>query len=235
VAKRFMQQITDGAPSGQEVVNALYGAGQLGSKSGTTQILDHLQSQFAPGSAEWGTVQQAAVRRMLFGGTEKTAEMSPNNIANRITEAVSGNGQEITKRLLDQPTIDALTEFRDTMRTLQQSAKQNPSGTAYSIGSGLQALAARIPVIGAPFRAEAQAVRAAQSAVAPNLPRQLVPRPTDLPLGALRSLAPAAGAMAGQSDLPATAAQLPGAMPLARGAFTAGRVSSGLLGHLNPF
>ena len=234
-ANRFMNMVTQGDPSGQEVINGLYGAGQLGSKTGTTQVLDHLQSQFPAGSPEWTTLQQAGVRRMLFGGTEKTAEMSPNNIANRIDEAVNGNGKEITTRLFDQPTIDALTNFRDTMRTLQQSAKQNPSGTAYSIGTALQSLAARIPIVGAPFRAEAQAVRQARAAVAPSLPRQLVARPTDLPLSMVRRLAPAAGAVTAQTGAPSWAAQMPGALPLARGAYGVGRAVGGLLGHVNPF
>ncbi len=175
-ANRFMTAISNGDPSAQEVVNGLYGAGQLGSKTGTTQVLDHLQSQFPPGSAEWQTVQQAGIRRMLFGTTEKTADMSPNNIANRIDEALNGNGQEISQRLFDQPTIDALGNFRDSMGLLQQSATKNPSGTAYTIQNMLLGLAAKIPLIGRPLTQEAQAVNAARSAVTPGLPARRVPR-----------------------------------------------------------
>lgn len=233
-ANSFMTQITQGNPSGQEVVNGLYGASQLGSKTGTTQVLDHLQSQFPPGSPEWATVQQAAVRRVLFGGTENTAEMTPNNIANRIDEAVNGNGKEVTQRVLDPDTIAGLTDFSATMRTLQQSAKQNPSGTAYTVGSALQSLAGRIPIIGAAFRAETQAVRQAQAAVAPGLPYPLVTRPTDQPLGVIRQLAPAVGGQTGQSDQHPLAG-LPTAVvraPFAAGA-ALGRLGGGLL-HLLP-
>jgi hypothetical protein len=231
VVRQFMDGITSGKLTGQEVVNGLYGAGQLGAKGGAAQVLDHLQTQFQPGSPEWQTVQQAAVRRMLFGSTEKTAEMSPNNIANRITEATTGNGAEITQRLLDPDTIAGLTDFGDTMRTLQQSAKQNPSGTAYTAQNALKWLGTRIPMVGTTFRNEAVAVRQAQAAVGPGLPSRLTQRPTDLPLGAIRqTIAPAAGSVVMQDG------GGPGHVPSAfvRYPYAAGANLGGLLSHMIP-
>ena len=230
--QNWMDGVTSGAPSGQEVVNGLYGAGQLGTKAGTTQMLDHLQTQYPPGSAEWQTVQQAAVRRMLFGSTEKTADMSPNNIANRITEALQGNGSEITKALkLDPDTTSALGDFRDTMRTLQQSQRQNPSGTAYTAANALKALAQKVPFVGKAFSDEAAAVRQARAAVAPGLPASALtsPRLTDRPLGTIRqTIAPTGAAVLQQTS--------PQAPPSAviRYPYAGMMRAGGLLGHLVP-
>jgi hypothetical protein len=232
VVRQFMDGITSGQLSGQEVVNGLYGAGQLGAKGGTAQVLDHLQTQFPPGSPEFQTVQQAAVRRMLFGSTEKTAEMSPNNISNRITEALDGNGQEITQKLFqnDPDTLQALGDFRDAVQTLQQSAKQNPSGTAYVLNDMIRKTAARIPVIGRAFNTEAQSISRAQSAVDPGLPMSIA-RPTDMPLGALRQwVAPAGTVGYTQSDAP----KPPVWSGLVRYPYVAGARLGGLLSHMIP-
>lgn len=198
LASNFMDKITNGEMSGQGVVNMLYGSSQLGSSAGSNAILDHLQSQYADNPAAWDAIRQAAARRMLFGSTETPASMSPTNIQNRVTEALDGNGKEITQRLFSPGELQGFRAFGDTMDTLKASASKYPSGTAQGLQDAFQRMIGGIPVVGRAFNAEASAYRQALAATsgAPLAPTAF--RNSDVPLFLFsRGTAPGLGGVAG--------------------------------------
>ena len=188
-AQTFMDGITSGELSGQQVVSGLYGMGKLGS-GGTQQILNHLQTQFAPDSPEWQAIQQAGIRHVLFGPETTPTSMYPANIAGRINSALTGKGAEISQQLFPPEFIQGAQNLADTMPVLQQSQKQNPSGTAYTIGNMLNKFGKNLPLVGRVFGDEATAVKQATAAVSPGISGPLR-RPTDVPLSQVRRLAPA--------------------------------------------
>lgn len=202
VAHNFMDKITSGDLSGQEVVNLLYGAGEIGSKSGVNALLNHIQTTAGIGSPEWNALREAAARRILFGSQEWSAQMSPagiaNQIAKRINEAVNGNGQAITQRLMSPAEIGQLNDFRNTMLDLGKTVKQNVSGTAY-VGKQIADFANRFNMISKHFGDQALAEMQARRAVSGVVPRQVTRSASELPASYLRrQVLPAAGAVAGQ-------------------------------------
>ena len=200
VVRQFMDKITSGDLAGQEAVNLLYGAGQVtANKQGVAQMLDHLQATASPEA--WETVRQAAARRMLFGGKERAAETTPGAIATRINEAVTGDGEPISKRLFSQPELDQLGDLRDQLRLVNQRGRQNVSGTAYT-QQLLRKAGTYVPILGRAFNSEARAAIQGQMDAGRAVGGQLTPRlmrPTDAPLRAFPSrVAPVAAGLLGE-------------------------------------
>jgi hypothetical protein len=196
-AQTFMDGITSGNLTGQQVISGLYGMSKLGS-GGTSQILSHLQTQFPVGSPEWQTIEQAGARHMLFGPETTPTSMYPANIAARINSALTGKGAEVSQQLFPQEFIQGAQNLADMMPVLQQSQKQNPSGTAYTIGNMINSMGRNLPFVGRAFGDEATAVKQATAAVSPGISGPL--RRTDVPLNTVRQLAPAVAGVPGADN-----------------------------------
>jgi hypothetical protein len=199
-AANFIKTATTPGASGSDIVDGLFGGGRLGFGGDTTQILDHLDTLFPPGTPARDVIRQAAARRMLFGTDMNPATLSPNNISNRISNVIdpASKGYEIADRLFTPEEMATFKNFGDTMDTLKQSATKNPSGTSYAIADALKRAGATVPMIGKAFTDEASAIADAKRATAGGLSLK-TPRPTDMPISSFRTtVAPAIGGAAGR-------------------------------------
>jgi hypothetical protein len=208
-ARAFVDTVTKPGVTGQAVIDDLYGAGRVGNKSDTTQILDHFDKLYPVGTEARDVAKQAAARRIIFGATEDKSAMSPGNISKRISEAVNptGNGREISEKLFTPDELDSMLRLRDMMGPLQEQGRMNPSGTAYRLADMMKGWANSSKIFSRVFGEERGAINASRRALSGGLPLY-TPRAVDAPLGAFRtSGAAVGGGVAGQQDVPAPVAR----------------------------
>jgi hypothetical protein len=93
--------------------------------------------------------------------------------------------------------VRALQDFRDTLNTVTEAGVRNPSGTAYVIGDALKRLGNHSTIFSKWFGDQAAAISDARAATSGRLSRS-APRPTDMPIGAFREMAPGLGGVAGE-------------------------------------
>lgn len=145
--------------TGQEVFNAIYGAGQIGTADGTLAALKHLSTMYGTDSPVFMALREGAVRRMVQG----TKEDAPTYrmMAKRINEALTGDGKEVNLFLFRPAERAELLRLRDELQMLDRTTtKQNASGTAYkasqligqairmAVGEGAGQLAGATPGVG---------------------------------------------------------------------------------------
>ena len=202
-ARGFMDKITTPNVSGQEIVDHLYGG-----RTGTTEVLAHLDNVFPAGSPMQESLRQGAVQRILGGTrevpTDRSAAAMAAGISKRISEATNptGNGFEVTSHLLTGPEIAQLQAFRDTLDTIAASGTRNKSGTAYALGDAMRHFASGKSQLFSRWLGDQQrATGEARRAVDQRMPAMPF-RPTDMGPGVFRgTVAPTAGAVAGREDL----------------------------------
>lgn len=148
--------------TGQELFNAIFGAGSLGSTNGTQAALAHLRTVF-PGEHNpmFLALREGAIQR-IFGGMRPAEQSSMLAIAQRMDDALTGRGQAVIEGLFNESERALMRRYSTELREIANlSRTQNPSGTAYkmsqivgqltrlAIGEGLgQALGAG-PAVGA--------------------------------------------------------------------------------------
>jgi hypothetical protein len=145
--------------TGQEMFNAVYGAGQIGTADGTKAALQHLAKMYGTDSPVFMALREGAVRRMVQGTKEDVP--SYRMMAKRINETLTGDGKEVALFLFRPAERAELLRLRDELQMLDRTTtKQNASGTAYkasqlvgqairmAVGEGAGQLAGATPGVG---------------------------------------------------------------------------------------
>lgn len=120
--------------TGQELFNAIFGAGSLGSTNGTQAALAHLRTVF-PGENNpmMLALREGAIQR-IFGGMRPAEQSSMLTIAQRMDDALTGRGQAVMEGLFNEGERAALRRYSAELREIASlSRTQNPSGSAYKI------------------------------------------------------------------------------------------------------
>lgn len=118
--------------TGQELFNAIFGAGSLGSTNGTQAALAHLRTVF-PGENNPMilALREGAIQR-IFGGMRPAEQSSMLTIAQRMDDALTGRGQAVMEGLFNESERAVLRRYSAELRDLAElSRNQNPSGSAY--------------------------------------------------------------------------------------------------------
>lgn len=127
-----LQRLVDDDLSGQQVANWLYGEGQLSGAKESRQTIQAVQNLLGDNQPAREAIRQGALIRLFTGATEDAGGYL--KIANRINEALVGNGREISGYLFSEAERDQLRRFGDSLRRLaEQRHPQNPSGSAWTI------------------------------------------------------------------------------------------------------
>lgn len=212
VANRFMRIAMRPGVSGQEVADALLTAGSLGSSSGQTmQVIQHMESMFPRGGQAFDAVRSGVAHRVVFGADQIPSASTYLNTANRIDRFLDGRGNEVGRRLFTDSERAELRDFSYFMRIMNETAKQNASGTAYALPATQQTVAkwltdnaGRIPFLN---KVLADGSRGMARDAATATGGQLTgPDLRDVPIGMLRRLAPGVGGEEGPDVVPPAAA-----------------------------
>lgn len=195
----FLNRLQRPGVSARDVADMLIGQGNIGEHASTTQILHHLETFYKPGSAEHDLIRTAFKHQMIFGNDATKASMGVGNMTNRFSRALEGRGKDIMAGLLTPAEIEEAKAFRDTLAIMQETGAQNTSKSAYKMADFLRG--SRLNPRGWIFREfadQARAEREVARATAGQLPAKM-PTAIDAPLSlARRTLAPVAGAAAGE-------------------------------------
>ena len=207
----FLDRIMRPGISARDTADALIGVGNVGSSGSTAQILDHLHRLYPAGSPAREQLRDAFKSHMIFGTDATPISMSPGNMANRFNRALDGRGKGIMADLLTPGELEEARSFRDMLRIMQETGKQNPSNTAYVLANWLRG--SRLNPQSWIFRTVAEQAKAERDVVratAGQLPAKM-PTATDQPIGAFRrTVAPVLGTAAGAHGQVQPAAQAAG-------------------------
>jgi hypothetical protein len=148
-APRRVQGILDKAVAenytGQELINALYGAGRLGSGEGSAAAITHFRTMFPPDSPIFGAMREGLLLRVL--GTDiPSSAAQVRKMANNLDDALTGRGREIVEGLF---TPEQINELRRFAGVLTQIAERSPgTGLAGAYRAGLTDIAGRVGAAG---------------------------------------------------------------------------------------
>ena len=131
-----LQSLVEDDLNGQQIANWMYGAGQLSGGGESRQTIKALQGLIGDNEPAREAIRQGALVRLLQGAKEDAGGYKV--MADRIREALNGNGREVSEYLFSEGERQQLGRFERSLRTLsQQRASQNPSGTAWTLMGAL--------------------------------------------------------------------------------------------------
>jgi hypothetical protein len=167
LVNQFIATAAKEGRSGQDLFNALYGAGQLGSRQGAKAMMEHVTRVLGDNPEAMMALREGALHRMLGGiDTAGGQKATYGAMAKGIEQAMSGNGREVVDALFTGAERQQIQRLGSALQTLADSMnRRNPSGTSYPLlnflrkqaGAGLGALIGHAlgSKIGIPYAAEA--------------------------------------------------------------------------------
>lgn len=118
-----MRRIVERDARPDEVAGLLYGNVQSGNVGRSLRLADRLERTLGPDSAEF-----AAMRRGLVSEIANGRNMAPEAISARIEQALTGDGRQLTQRLL---TPEQTAGLRAYQRAVDQAAQARTSPPAW--------------------------------------------------------------------------------------------------------
>jgi hypothetical protein len=133
VNERLLRLAEDRGATGQQIADWLYGQAALEAGGEQRRMLTQAMSGLLQGSEEGlAALRQGAILRMFRGATEDAGGYL--RIANRMREALTGDGAELTAALFGGEQLATLGRLEAQLRTLaRQRVSQNPSGSAFTL------------------------------------------------------------------------------------------------------
>jgi hypothetical protein len=131
-----LRSLVDDDLNGQQVANWLYGAGQLSGAGESRQTIGAVQNLVGDNASAREAIRQGALVRIFEGATENAGGYQ--RIADRIREALAGNGREVSEFLFTEVERQELGRFEQSLRQLaRQRTPQNPSGSGWTLAGAL--------------------------------------------------------------------------------------------------
>lgn len=177
-AAAFMQKVLHGSGyDGQQIVNGVFGAGNIVTPTGgTAPIAIHLGNHLPPDSDAANAARAALTQRTLYGaGNSPEMELSKSDVgvrqpqygstATRIQGQVHGPGADVSTQLLPPDIRTRLSDFGRSLNVLSSAyaptgPRLAPSGTAYALRTATKST----PVVGK-FTEDLLADRTARQAI----------------------------------------------------------------------
>lgn len=179
LAGRIVQDIANKDMSAEQVVNTVFGAGDIGATKASLATTKRLKEILGPDSAEWQAMRDAAMYKILRKGFGVTGQdYAPGALKTSLDKALDGPGKEIMKELYTPEELLRMREFRAVVqRIIPPKDAVNASGTADALQRALFDFANNIPGIGLANRIGSQMkAGAATRGVSSAAPDALLPR-----------------------------------------------------------
>lgn len=129
---RIMQRILDENSTPEEVSNWLYGASQVGLKGESVRLAQRLQNVLGTDSPEWQAIREGAWRKAVQMPAGQTP-YTPDQVAQRISGFVNGNGRSLAETLYSPDEIAQMQRFASAMRFLKPGGAPDPSRISYGM------------------------------------------------------------------------------------------------------
>lgn len=136
----FISTAAKDGRSGQDLFNALYGAGQLGSRQGARAMMEHVTRVLGDNPEAMMALREGAINRIL-GGVDSAggAKLTYGRMAKGIEQAMAGPGREVVDALFTGAERQQLQRMGYTLQTLADTMnRRNPSGTSYPLLNALR-------------------------------------------------------------------------------------------------
>lgn len=141
---KLLGRLADRDVTATELVNGVFGAGQIGGKQGTVKALETLKGIFGEESSEWMMVREAAWLRVLSRSVKRD-RFGVDSFLSAYDEAFSGKGRDVMKLLYSANEIKLMDEFRTLVARIEkQPGVANPSGTSSALIGAIQGLLPRL-------------------------------------------------------------------------------------------
>lgn len=135
-AGRVMQKIVNTDATPNEVVNLLFGYGELGQTPVSVRVAKRMRDILGDTSPEWGQYREAAFMR-LIGGPQ--GQGGKEMIISRINRALDGQGMSLTREIFTPEEITRIKALRTAIeRTVTPKSVGNPSKTGYEVARLLE-------------------------------------------------------------------------------------------------
>lgn len=140
-AGRLINKIAELDPETDELVNAMFGAGNLFGKRGGAEVVRRLKQVLEPNSPEFQSVREAAFLK-LFGVdkgelAEQGIQISGRKALTNLREAMQGRGRGLANELFTKEELDSMIRLAQAIKRTQPE-RFNPSGTAGQLGFQLR-------------------------------------------------------------------------------------------------
>lgn len=130
-AGKFIENLIDGNPTDEQVVNAIFGAGDAFGNTAGANFARRVKDIVKPGSDQWNAIRQAAFMRLVkFMPDGRT--ISGQKTITALNKAM-GRNESLMREVFTKEEINLLRRFAmHVKRTQPEIVKQrgNPSGTA---------------------------------------------------------------------------------------------------------
>lgn len=128
-------------PDSSEVVNALFGSGNVFGKKGSAEFANRLKTALGEDSPEWQQIRQAAFLKvfgldkgqLMSGAKEGASYVSGEESLKRLQDIIGGRGKNLGKEIFTKEEINNMIELARAIKRTQPKPF-NPSGTAGQVG-----------------------------------------------------------------------------------------------------
>lgn len=179
LAGRIVEDIVNKDMSAEQVVNTVFGAGDIGATKASLATTKRLKEILGPDSPEWQAMRDAAMFKVLRKGFGVSGQdYAPGALKTALDKALDGPGKEVMQELYTPEELLRMREFRAVVqRIIPPKDAVNPSGTADALQRALFDFANNVPGVGLANRLGAQMrAGAATRGVSPAPPDALLPR-----------------------------------------------------------
>lgn len=147
---KLMEAMANRTATPSQVIDGVFGAGQIGGKQTTVETLGRLKQIFGESSDEWAMMREAAWLRVLqksVVSSGKSEKFQIGRFLSSYDEAFSGKGRDVMKTLFSPDEMKYMDEFYQFARDLQVPDKVgNPSKSGYAIAQMLQQVAPKMGI-----------------------------------------------------------------------------------------
>lgn len=120
-AGRIIDRIVNQNVTDREVSNWLYGASQVGLKGESVRLAQRVRGVLGDQSPEWQAIREGAWRKVTET-PRGTADYTPQEISDRLSNFVNGDGRGLAEQLFNRDELAAMRRFAFTMRSATRSS-----------------------------------------------------------------------------------------------------------------